>query len=69
MVDAGLPPVAALRETTSNAARLMRFDDLGRVAEGFRADLVLVDGDASEVKGLADRVLGVWQSDHGRLDL
>ena len=67
MVAGGLSPVEALRATTSNAARLMRLDDLGRVAEGYRADLVLVDGDATEVKGLPDRILGVWQSEHGRL--
>ena len=67
MVEGGLAPVEALRATTSNAARLMRFDDLGRLAAGFRADLVLVEGDASEVRGLPDRILGVWQSDHGPL--
>jgi imidazolonepropionase-like amidohydrolase len=68
MVAGGLSPVEALRATTSNAARLMRLgDDTGRVAEGYRADLVLVDGDATEVKGLPDRILGVWQSEHGRL--
>lgn len=65
MVAGGLPAVEALRAATSNAARLMRLEDLGRVAEGHRADLVLVDGDASDVKGLPDRILGVWQSEHG----
>ncbi|KFN45177.1 amidohydrolase family protein [Arenimonas metalli] len=45
MVEAGLPPLAALQAATSGAARFMGRDDLGVVRTGALADLVLVQGD------------------------
>jgi imidazolonepropionase-like amidohydrolase len=45
LVRAGLSPADALRAATSGAARALRRDDLGTIAEGRRADLVLVEGD------------------------
>jgi imidazolonepropionase-like amidohydrolase len=46
MVDYGMPSVEALRATTSVAAAVLdRGDDLGRVAEGFIADLIAVRDD------------------------
>jgi imidazolonepropionase-like amidohydrolase len=45
LVRAGLSPADALRAATSDAARALRRDDLGTVAVGWRADLVLVEGD------------------------
>ncbi|NBM19215.1 amidohydrolase family protein [Streptomyces sp. GC420] len=42
---AGLPPVDALRAATANPARRFSPHDRGRIAEGLRADLLLVDGD------------------------
>ncbi|MEV3927130.1 amidohydrolase family protein [Actinomadura coerulea] len=45
LVRAGLSPVQALRAATSVPARRFGLDDRGRVAEGLRADLLLVDGD------------------------
>jgi imidazolonepropionase-like amidohydrolase len=46
LVEAGLTPVEALRTATWNAARYFdRTDQLGTVAPGRIADLVLVDGD------------------------
>ena len=45
-VNAGIPPAEVLRLDTLGAARLMKRDDAyGRVAPGYVADLVLVDGD------------------------
>ena len=45
-VDAGLSPSAALRTATSNAATAMGAgDEIGRLASGMLADLVIVDGD------------------------
>ncbi|MAF83415.1 MAG: LpqB family beta-propeller domain-containing protein [Gammaproteobacteria bacterium] len=45
-VDAGLTPAAALRTATSNAARAMgAADEVGRVAVGLLADLIIIDGD------------------------
>ncbi|MWV63696.1 amidohydrolase family protein [Halorubrum sp. JWXQ-INN 858] len=45
MVDYGLSPAAALEAATVNAADLLGLDDAGRVAEGYRADLVVLEAD------------------------
>jgi imidazolonepropionase-like amidohydrolase len=46
MVDAGLPPIDALRSATLNPAIYFNMtDSLGTVAQGKLADLVLLDGD------------------------
>jgi imidazolonepropionase-like amidohydrolase len=45
MVEAGIPATDALRAATSGAADLMGLPDRGRIAEGLRADLLLVRGD------------------------
>ena len=48
-VEAGIPPAKALQIATFNAARLLKQDkDLGSIAPGKRADLVLVDGNPAE---------------------
>ncbi|BBD81179.1 Xaa-Pro dipeptidase family enzyme [Aerosticca soli] len=45
LVQAGLPPVAALQAATTHAAELLHQQDtLGRIAEGFTADVVAVPG-------------------------
>ncbi|ELZ44206.1 amidohydrolase [Halorubrum coriense DSM 10284] len=48
MVDYGLSPEAALEAATVNAADLLGLDDVGRVAAGYRADLVVLDADPTE---------------------
>ncbi|WP_224449546.1 metal-dependent hydrolase family protein [Haloprofundus salilacus] len=55
MVDYGLEPDAALEAATVNAAELVGRDDIGRVAEGYRADLVVLETDPN-----ADAT--AWQS-------
>ncbi|MFY0406532.1 amidohydrolase family protein [Solicola sp. PLA-1-18] len=46
LVEAGLPHLAALRATTTNAARLLRWSDrVGRLRRGFQADVVVADAD------------------------
>ncbi|MNV81426.1 isoaspartyl dipeptidase [compost metagenome] len=45
LVEAGFTPVEALQSATSKTARRFSLDDRGRIVEGARADLVLVDGD------------------------
>jgi hypothetical protein len=48
-VEAGIPPAKALQIATFNAARLLKQDkDLGSIAPGKRADLVLVEGNPAE---------------------
>lgn len=46
LVEAGLPPLAALQAATRNAARAFRLDgEVGTIEPGKRADLVLLDAD------------------------
>ncbi|HEY8473671.1 MAG TPA: amidohydrolase family protein [Natronosporangium sp.] len=62
LVDAGMTPAQALHATTLSAAQLMGLDDqLGSIAPGKRADLVIVDGDPLDVATLGDRIVSVYQ--------
>ncbi|XVH31664.1 amidohydrolase family protein [Haloferacaceae archaeon DSL9] len=45
LVEYGMEPSAALVAATVNAAALLGLDDVGRIAEECRADLVVLDGD------------------------
>lgn len=46
MVNYGMKPEAALKSATSTAARVLHMENrIGRVKEGFLADIVAVDGD------------------------
>jgi imidazolonepropionase-like amidohydrolase len=48
-VEAGIPPAKALQIATLNAARLLKQEnDLGSIAPGKRADLLLVEGNPAE---------------------
>jgi len=48
-VEAGIPPAKALQIATFNAAKLLKQDkDLGSIALGKRADLVLAEGNPAE---------------------
>jgi imidazolonepropionase-like amidohydrolase len=44
MVEAGLTPMQAITNATSNAAALLKLDDRGVLAPGKLADLVVLDG-------------------------
>jgi imidazolonepropionase-like amidohydrolase len=48
MVERGLTPEHALEAATVNAAALLGLDDVGRVTEGYAADLVVLDADPTE---------------------
>jgi imidazolonepropionase-like amidohydrolase len=62
MADVGMTPVQALVATSSEAARLLGVEaELGSVEAGKRADLVVVDGDPLDVRGLGARVSAVWK--------
>lgn len=60
LVDAGLPPLHALRAATSLTARHFGLTDRGAVVPGRRADLVLVDGDPLADVRATRRILRVW---------
>ncbi|GAB3576887.1 amidohydrolase family protein [Amycolatopsis endophytica] len=62
MEAAGMRPGEVLAAATSSAADLLGCgDELGRLAPGFRADLVVVSGDAYDLAALPGRVREVWQ--------
>jgi imidazolonepropionase-like amidohydrolase len=49
MVENGMKPLAALRAATSGNAKIFHLEDrLGRIAPGFLADLVAVEGDPTD---------------------
>lgn len=60
-----LPAVEVLKSATSVNAEILRRPDLGRVAEGMTADLILVDGDPvadiSVLSGQGERIALVMQ--------
>lgn len=62
MAGCGMSAGQVLAATTSSAADLLGLgDELGRLAPGYRADLVVVDGDAYDLPALAGNVREVWQ--------
>lgn len=61
MAENGYEPEQALVAATSSAAELMGLhDELGTIAPGKRADLVIVEGDPFEFKTLAQRIEAVY---------
>ena len=62
MAAGGMTPEQVLAATTSGAAELLGLqDEVGRLAPGMRADIVVVDGDALALDGLRARVREVWK--------
>ncbi len=62
LAAAGMPAGEILRAVTAgNAQAIGRGDDLGRVAPGYRADLLLVDGDPLLDLGAVHRIVSVLQ--------
>ncbi|MEO6090540.1 MAG: amidohydrolase family protein [Umezawaea sp.] len=61
LVRAGLTPVQALRAATATTARRFRLTDRGRIAEGLRADLLLVDGDPTTTISDTLNTRAVWR--------
>ena len=67
MVEAGIPAMDAIVAATHGGAVACGLDDLGIVAAGAIADLVVVDGDPiADVAVLADPDRSTWSSRVGR---
>ncbi|HEX9986021.1 MAG TPA: CIA30 family protein [Thermoanaerobaculia bacterium] len=62
LVAAGLTPVEALRAATSAPAKAFRLADRGRIAKGLRADLLLVNGDATKDITATRDIAGIWKA-------
>ncbi len=61
LVRDGLTPVQALAAATSVPAKTFHLEDRGRIREGLRADLVLVQGDpTSDIFATRD-IVAVWK--------
>jgi imidazolonepropionase-like amidohydrolase len=62
MAENGFTPTRALVAATSSAAELMGLsDELGTIAAGKRADLVVVDGDPLDLEKLHERIEVVYK--------
>ncbi|WP_328663057.1 amidohydrolase family protein [Nocardia salmonicida] len=61
LVQAGLSPTQALRAATATTARRFGLDDRGRIADGLRADLLLVDGDPTTSISDTLNTRAVWR--------
>ena len=62
LVAAGLTPEEALRTATSTPAKCFNLNDRGHVAEGQRADLLLVTGDPTVNITETRNIVAVWKS-------
>lgn len=61
LVEAGLTPVEALKAATSVTARRFSLSDRGIIAEGMRADLLLVKGDPTTTISDSLSIAEVWK--------
>jgi imidazolonepropionase-like amidohydrolase len=61
LVDAGLTPREALVAATSAPAAIFKLGKRGRIAAGYKADLLLVDGDPLQDIGATRRIVEVWK--------
>ena len=60
LVEAGFTPIEALQSATSKTARRFDLNDRGFIAEGARADLILVDGDPTTLISDTLSIREVW---------
>jgi imidazolonepropionase-like amidohydrolase len=61
MVAWGMRPLDAMVAATANGAELLRLDGVGRIQQGFAADLVLYEADPSEDIETVRRPRTVWK--------
>jgi imidazolonepropionase-like amidohydrolase len=69
MADGGMTPAQAITATTLVAAELMGLEkELGSIEPGKRADIAVVEGDAFDLKTLAERVEVVYKDGQRLVD-
>ena len=61
LTEAGLTPAEALKAATSAPARAYALPDRGRIAKGYLADLLLVEGEPDLHISDIDRISEVWK--------
>lgn len=61
LVDAGLSPAEALAAATSGPAAVFKLGKRGRIAAGYKADLLLVEGNPLQDIGATRRIVEVWK--------
>lgn len=61
LVTAGLTPVQALTAATARPAEVFRLAGRGRVAAGYQADLLLVDGDPTTEITATRSIAAIWR--------
>lgn len=61
LTQAGLTPLQALASATSAPAQAFKLPQRGRIAKGYKADLLLVDGDPSADITATRRIVDVWK--------
>ncbi|MBC3882900.1 CIA30 family protein [Undibacterium sp. LX40W] len=61
LVNAGLSPSAALQAATSAPAKAFRLKDRGYILNGYKADLMLVEGDPTTDITATRRIVEVWK--------
>jgi imidazolonepropionase-like amidohydrolase len=59
--ECGFTPLEALKSATSVTAKRFGFPDRGRIAEGLKADLVLVEGNPCADIDVTLNLRGVWR--------
>jgi imidazolonepropionase-like amidohydrolase len=62
LVKAGLKPSEALKAATLAPARAYRLADRGRIAKGMKADLLLIEGDATQDIKATRNIVEVWKN-------
>jgi imidazolonepropionase-like amidohydrolase len=62
LVEGGMTPLQALCAATSEPADAFNWRDRGRIAEGMRADMLLVEGDPTTDIYATRNIRGVWKS-------
>lgn len=61
LTQAGLTPVEALAAATSAPASAFKLPSRGRIAKGYKADLLLVEGDPGTDIGATRRIVEIWK--------